>query len=101
MCFWLPLGQTDRNTCRVIRFEFFEILPVLDHFDDELGGEDKTIESQSWGGISKDMKRSYAPDNVSPGSLIPCVAAPKLEKIKITAKLDLGNRKFIMWESFL
>jgi hypothetical protein len=46
------------------------------------------------------MKRSYAPENVSPGSLIPCVAGPKLEKIKFTAKLDLENRKLIMWESF-
>jgi hypothetical protein len=46
------------------------------------------------------MKRSYAPDNVSPGSLITCEAAPKLKKIKITAKLDLGNRKIIKWESF-
>jgi hypothetical protein len=68
----------------------------LDHFDDELGGEDKKIESQSWGGPFKDMKRSYAPDNFSAGSLIPCVAARKLENIKITAKLGLGNRKFIM-----
>jgi hypothetical protein len=41
------------------------------------------------------MKRGYAPDNVSPGSLIACEAAPKLGKIKITAKLGLGNRKFI------
>ena len=30
--------------------DFFEFLPVLDRFDDELGGEDKRIESQSWGG---------------------------------------------------
>jgi hypothetical protein len=37
------------------------------------------------------MKRNYAPDNFSPGSLIPCVAGPKLGKIKITAKLDLWN----------
>ncbi len=71
----------------------------FDHFDDELGGDDKIIEAQSWGGPFKDMKRSYAPENLSPGSLIPCVAAPKLEKIKITAKLGLGNRKNIMWES--
>jgi hypothetical protein len=71
--------------------DFFEILPVLDHFDDKLGGEDKTIESQSWWGPFKGMKRSYAPDNVSPGSLIPCVAAPKLEKINFTAKLDLAG----------
>jgi hypothetical protein len=49
---------------------------------------------------SKDMKRSHAPGNVSPGSLIPCVAATKLEKIKITAKLDLGHRNCIMWDSF-
>ncbi len=58
----------------------------------------KKIESQSWGwgGPFKDTERSYAPDNVSPGSLIPCVAAPKLGKIKITAKLDLGGRKFIV-----
>jgi hypothetical protein len=40
------------------------------------------------------------PDNVAPGSLIPCIAAPKLGGGEITAKLDLGNRKFIMWESF-
>ncbi len=72
----------------------------MDHFNDELGGEDKLIEAQSCGRPFKDLKRSYAPDNVSPGSLIPCVAAPKLEKIKITAKLDLGNRKNIMWEIF-
>jgi hypothetical protein len=72
----------------------------LDHFDDELGGEKKKIESQEGGGPFKDMKRSYAPDNISPGSLIPCVAAPQLEIIKITAKLDLGDRKCIMWESF-
>jgi hypothetical protein len=78
----------------------FVILPVFDNFDDKFGGEDITIESQSSGDPFKDTKRSYAPDNVSPGSLIPCVAAPKLEKIKITAKLDLGNRKIIMWESF-
>ena len=51
----------------------------FDHFDDELGGDDKIIEAQSWGGPFKDMKRSYAPENLSPGSLIPCVAAPKLE----------------------
>ncbi len=57
---------------------FFEILPVLDHFDDELGGEDLKIESQSWGGPIKDMNRRYAPDNVSSRSLIPCVAAPRL-----------------------
>jgi hypothetical protein len=57
ICFWLPLGQTDRNTCMVsvtiffrIFTGFFDFLPVLDHFDDELGGEDKRIESQSWGG---------------------------------------------------
>jgi hypothetical protein len=68
----------------------------LDHFDDELGDEDNKTESQSWGGPFEDMQRSYAPDNVSPGSLIPCLAGPKLEKIKITAKLGLGNRKFIM-----
>jgi hypothetical protein len=42
------------------------------------------------------MKRSYAPDNVSPGSFIPCVAAAILENIKITAKLGLGKPKFIM-----
>ncbi len=78
----------------------FEILPVLDHFDDELGGEDKRIESQSWGGPFEDMNRRYAPDNVSPGNLIPCVAAPILEKIKITAKLDLGNRKFEVVDPF-
>ncbi len=68
----------------------------MDHFDDELGGEDKRIESQSWGGPFKNMKMSYAPDNVSPRSLIPCVAALILVKIKITAKLGLGNLKFIM-----
>jgi hypothetical protein len=68
----------------------------LDHFDDELGGEDKSNESQSWGGPFEDMNRRYAPDNVSPGSLVPCVAAPILEKIKIAAKLVLGNRNFIM-----
>jgi hypothetical protein len=28
----------------------FEFLPILDHFDDKFGGEDKTIESQSSGG---------------------------------------------------
>jgi hypothetical protein len=67
----------------------------LDHFDDELGGEDYIIESQSWGGPFEDMKRSYAPDNVSPGSLIPCEAAPKLGKNNLTAKLGLRNRKFI------
>ena len=72
----------------------------MDHFDDELGGEDKRIESQSWGGPFNDMKRSYAPDNVSPGSLIPFVAAVILVKIKITAKLGLGKPKFIMKESF-
>jgi hypothetical protein len=68
----------------------------LDHFDDELGGEGKRIESQSCGGPFEDMKRSYAPDKISPGSLIPCVAAVILVKIKITAKLGLGNPKFIM-----
>ena len=72
----------------------------MDHFDDELGGEDLNIESQSWGGPFEDMKRRYAPENVPPGSLIPCVAAPKLEKIKITAKLGLGNRNFIIQKSF-
>ena len=71
-------------------------MPVFDHFDAKFGAEDKTIESQSWGGPFKDMNRSYAPDNVSPGSLIPFVAAVILVKIKITAKLGLGNRKFIM-----
>jgi hypothetical protein len=68
----------------------------LDHFDDELGGEDKRIYSQSWGEPLEDMKRSYAPDNISPGSLIPFVAAVILVKIKITAKLGLGDPKFIM-----
>jgi hypothetical protein len=72
----------------------------LDHFDDELGGEDNKIESQSWGRPFKDRKRSYAPDNVTPGNLIPCVAAPKMEKIKITAKLGLGNPKFEVVDSF-
>ncbi len=67
----------------------------MDHFDDELGGEDKRIYSQSWGGPFQDMKRSYAPDNISPGSLIPFVAAVILVKIKITAKLGLGNPKFM------
>ena len=72
----------------------------MDHFDDEVGGEDKRIYSQSWGGPFEDMKRSYAPDNISPGSLIPFVAAVIMVKIKITAKLGLGNPKFIMKESF-
>jgi hypothetical protein len=45
------------------------------------------------GGPFEDMKRSYAPENVSPGSLIPCVAGTKLEKIIFTAKLGLGNIK--------
>jgi hypothetical protein len=41
------------------------------------------------------MKRSYAPENVSPGSLIPCVAATKLGKKKITAKRTWpGEPKF-------
>ena len=71
------------------------MLLVFDHFDDELVGEDKIIESQS-GGPFEYMKRSYAPDNASPGSLIPCVAALILVKIKITGKLGLGNPKFIM-----
>ncbi len=61
--------------------DFFEFLPFLDHFDDELGGEGKRIEPQSWGGPFEDMKKSYAPDNVSPGSFIPCVAALILVKI--------------------
>jgi hypothetical protein len=67
----------------------------MDHFDDELGDEDNKIESQLPGGPFKDMKRSYAPapDNISPGSLIPCVAPLILVKIKITAKLGLGNPK--------
>jgi hypothetical protein len=73
MCFLLPLGQSDRNTCKlsVTNFVFNFIcknkvvtdcngflgnLPVFDHFDDKFGGEDKTIESQSSGGPSKDMK---------------------------------------------
>jgi hypothetical protein len=43
---------------------------------------------------------SYAPDNISPGSLIACVAAPKLEKLKITAKLGLGNRNFEVVDPF-
>jgi hypothetical protein len=68
----------------------------LDHFDDELGDKDIKNESQSWGGPFEDMERSYAPDSVSSGSLIPCVAAPILGKIIITAKLGLGNPKFIM-----
>ncbi len=74
----------------------------MDHFDDELGGEDKRIESQSWGRPFEDIKRSYAPDNVSPGSLIPCVliAALILVKIKITAKLCLGNPKFEVVDPF-
>ncbi len=68
----------------------------MDHFDDELGGGDKRIYSQSWGESFEDMKRSYAPDNISPGSLIPFVAAVILVKIKITAKLGLGDPQFIM-----
>jgi hypothetical protein len=34
----------------------FGNLPVFDHFDDKLGGEDKTLESQSSGDRLKDMK---------------------------------------------
>ena len=64
----------------------------MDHFDDELGGEDKRNESQSWGGPFEDMKRSYAPDNVSPGSLIPCVAAPILEKENSQLNLAWGTQ---------
>jgi hypothetical protein len=43
------------------------------------------------GGPIDDMKKSYAPDNVSPGSIIPCVAAPKLETIKSQLNLTLGT----------
>ena len=49
-----------KKSCNGFLPVFFEFLPVLDHFDDELGGEDKRIESQSWGGLFEDMKRSYA-----------------------------------------
>jgi hypothetical protein len=59
----------------------------LDIFDDELGGENKTIESQSWGGPIQDIKRSYAPDNVSPGSITGFVVATKVQKYGYTAKL--------------
>jgi hypothetical protein len=51
-------GQRDEFFCLIYKekrsyngfYRIFEILPVLDHFDDELGGEDKRIEPQSWGG---------------------------------------------------
>jgi hypothetical protein len=56
----------------------------------------KELSPSHGGGPFEDMKRSYAPDNVSPGSLIACVAAVILVKIKITAKLGLGYPKFIM-----
>ncbi len=51
-------GQRDKF-CFIIYFKkkvitdfyrIFEFIPVLDHFDDELGDEDKRIESRSWGG---------------------------------------------------
>jgi hypothetical protein len=42
-----------------------------------------------WGGALEDIKMSYAPQNVRSGSLISCVAGPKPEKIKITAKVYL------------
>jgi hypothetical protein len=68
----------------------------MDHFHDELGGEDVIVESQSWGGPFQDMKRSFAPDYMSPGSLIPRAVAPRLGKNKITAKLGLAYRKYNM-----
>ena len=93
--FFLLIFQKKKKLYRIIT-GIYEFLPVLDHFDDELGGEDERIYSQSWGGPFEHMRRSYAPDNISPGSLIPFVAAVILVKIKITAKLGLGNPKFIM-----
>jgi hypothetical protein len=63
MCFGLPLGQTDRNTCLVIMTIFFNfnkiissyngfatdflILPVLDHFDDDFDRFGRYIEARS------------------------------------------------------
>jgi hypothetical protein len=52
-------------------------------------------------GTFEDMKRSYAPEKFSSGSLIPCVAAPKLEQIKIIAKATWpGEPKIYHDDSF-
>jgi hypothetical protein len=52
-----------------------KIYRVLSILTTKFGGDDFKIESQACGGPLEDMKRSYAPEKVSPGSLIPCVGA--------------------------
>ncbi len=60
----------------------------MDHFDDELGGEDLKLSPSHGGRPFKDMKSRYAPEFVSLGSLNPCVEAQILENNKMTAKLE-------------
>jgi hypothetical protein len=52
----------------------------------------KELSPSHGGGPFEVMKRSYEPDNVSPGSLIPCVAAPILEKEKSQLNLAWGTQ---------
>jgi hypothetical protein len=66
---------------------FFGNLPVFDHFDDKFGGEDKTIESQSSGGLFKDMKNLLASCFGVPRSINGFVVATIVQKHDYTAKL--------------
>ncbi len=79
----------------------FIFYTVFSHFDDEFSGEELKIESQPWEGPLKDIKISYAPQNIRSGSRIACEAAEKLGKNKITAKLGLVGRKCIIYEFVL
>ncbi len=78
MCFWLPLGQTDRNTClvSVTNFlfliqnklsyngfitDFFAILPVFDQLKHEAKSVLSIIESQLGLRPIGDMKAKVGP----------------------------------------
>jgi hypothetical protein len=87
MCFWLPLGQTDRNTCVVsvtnlfFNFvknklsyngfitDFFAILPVFDQFKHEANRVLSIIESQLGLRPVGDMKAKLGPCLGVTGSL--------------------------------
>ena len=59
---------------------FRKFLPVLDIFEDEIGGVRIIIESQSGGLPNEDMKMSSAPSFRAPGGHIFDVVAQGLKK---------------------
>ena len=87
MCFWLPLGQTDRNTCLVsvtnfVLFfiqnklsyngfitDFFAILPVFDQFKHEAKSVLSIIECKLGLRPVRDMKAKLGPCLGVTGSL--------------------------------